>query len=120
MVGLLIGFACARIAADVVSKSLDNDETAILNEYESQYKKEFEKELKTQLMVQKTFEMLSNDDLDEMFIKLKEKGAEDIISTYGDMDSQSPLVKELLKRGLIFSVLPKVLYRSVSQIWKFF
>lgn len=118
--GLLIGFACARIAADVVSKSLDNDETSILNEYESQYKKEFEKELKTQLMVQKTFEMLSNDDLDEMFIKLKEKGAEDIISTYGDMDSQSPLVKELLKRGLIFSVLPKVLYRSVSQIWKFF
>lgn len=118
--GLLIGFACARIAADVVSKSLDNDQSSILKDYESQYKKEFEKELKTQLMVQKTFELLSNEDLDEMFIKLKEKGAEDIISTYGDMDSQSPLVRELLKRGLIFSVLPKVLYRSVSHIWKFF
>jgi len=118
--GLLIGFACARIAADVVSNSLDNENISILNEYESHYKKEFEKELKTQLMVQKTFEMLNNKDLDEMFIKLKEKGAEDIISTYGDMDSQSPLVKELLKSGLLFSVLPKVLYRSVSQIWKFF
>jgi geranylgeranyl reductase family protein len=118
--GLLIGFACAKIAADVVTKALDNDKTSILQEYETQYRKKFEKELKTQLMVQKTFEMLSDQDLDEMFIKLKEKGAEDIISTYGDMDSQSPLVKELLKRGLIFSVLPKVLYRSVSQIWKFF
>ncbi len=118
--GLLIGFACAKIAADVVTKALDEDKTSILKEYEIQYRKEFEKELKTQLMVQKTFELLSDKDLDEMFIKLKEKGAEDIISTYGDMDSQSPLVKELLKRGLIFSVLPKVLYRSVSQIWKFF
>lgn len=118
--GLLIGFACAKIAADVVTKALDKDKISILKEYETLYKNEFEKELKTQLMVQKTFELLSDKDLDEMFIKLKEKGAEDLISTYGDMDSQSPLVKELLKRGLIFSVLPKVLYRSVSQIWKFF
>lgn len=120
--GLLIGFACAKIAANVVTKALDNDsdQKTILKEYETLYRNEFEKELKTQLMVQKTFELLSDNDLDEMFIKLKEKGAEDLISTYGDMDSQSPLVKELLKRGLIFSVLPKVLYRSVSQIWKFF
>lgn len=118
--GLLIGFACAKIASDVVSRALDNEKFSDLKDYESQFKKRYWKELKTQIMVQKTFELLNNNDLDQMFIKSKEKGLENIISEYGDMDSQSLLIKELFKRGLIFDILPKIVYRSVSQIWKFF
>lgn len=118
--GLLIGFACAKIASDVVSRALDNEKFSDLKDYESQFKKRYWKELKTQIMVQKTFELLNNNDLDQMFIKSKEKGLENIISEHGDMDSQSLLIKELFKRGLIFDILPKIVYRSVSQIWKFF
>jgi hypothetical protein len=53
-----------------------------------------------------------------MFDKLKEKGAEKIISEYGDMDSQSPLVKELIKNGLLFTILPKILSRRILSLWK--
>jgi len=53
-----------------------------------------------------------------MFRKLKEEGSEDIISQYGDMDNQSPLVKEMFKRGILFSILPKMLSRGISSLWK--
>jgi digeranylgeranylglycerophospholipid reductase len=117
--GLIIGFECAKMAAESASNALENDNLSFLADYELNYRKKFEKELRTQLRVQKTFEILSDADLDEMFLKLKEKGAEDLISNYGDMDAQSTLIKEMIKRGLIFSVFPKVLYRSVSHIWNF-
>jgi digeranylgeranylglycerophospholipid reductase len=68
--------------------------------------------------VQKIFSSLSDDDLDFMFRKLKEEGAEDIISKYGEMDDQSSLVKELFKRGILFKILPKILTSGLSVLWR--
>jgi len=51
-----------------------------------------------------------------MFRKLKEEGAEDIISKYGEIDDQSSLVKELFKRGILFKILPKILTRGLSVL----
>ncbi|MCE5214355.1 MAG: NAD(P)/FAD-dependent oxidoreductase [Methanobacterium sp.] len=116
--GLIMGFKCAQIASDITSKALENDNTEILKQYQSQYRKNFKTELKTQLRVQKIFKSLTDEDLDFMFIKLKEEGAEDIISEYGEMDDQAPLVKELFKRGIIFKILPKILSRGISTLWK--
>ncbi len=90
----------------------------ILREYNENYRKIFKNELKTQLMVQKIFKSLSDDDLDYMFVKLKEEGAEEIISKYGEMDDQSPLVKKLFKQGILFKILPKILLKGLSILWK--
>lgn len=116
--GLIIGFKCAEIAACVVEKALENADPSILQEYETNYRKTFKNELKTQLMVQKIFKSLSDDDLDFMFLKLKEEGAEDLISKYGKMDDQAPLVKEMFKRGLLFKILPKILTRGLVSLWR--
>ncbi|MGZ7068572.1 MAG: geranylgeranyl reductase family protein [Methanobacterium sp.] len=116
--GLVIGFTCAKMASEVVAEALEADDISILKNYQKKYKKKFENELKMQVKVQNTFESLTDDDLDSMFRKLKEKGAEEIISKYGDIDSQSPLVKEFIKRGLIFSILPKILSRTLLNLWK--
>ncbi|MCK9152115.1 geranylgeranyl reductase family protein [Methanobacterium alcaliphilum] len=118
--GLIIGFAAAKMASEAASNALDNEDLSLLNQYEIEYHQKYDKELKNQLRVQKTFEMLTNNDLDSMFLKLKEKGADELISEYGDMDDQYALIKEFIKRGLIFSILPSVLYRRVSEIWKYF
>ncbi|MEW6010804.1 MAG: NAD(P)/FAD-dependent oxidoreductase [Euryarchaeota archaeon] len=118
--GLLIGFECAKFAAEAVIESLENDDPQLLKNYETSYKNKFLKELKNQLEVQKTFQELKNQELDNMFLKLKEKGAEYLISSYGDMDSQSLLVKEMIKRGILFSVLPQLLYRRMSRLWNSF
>jgi geranylgeranyl reductase family protein len=116
--GLIMGFACAKIASQVAAKALENENMELLMNYSKEYRNQFKNELKVQLMVHKIFKSLTDDDLEHMFRKLKQEGAEDIISQYGDMDSQSPLIKKLLKRGIIFSILPKMLSWRISSLWK--
>ncbi|MDI6645097.1 MAG: NAD(P)/FAD-dependent oxidoreductase [Methanobacteriaceae archaeon] len=116
--GLLIGFECAKIAADVVEKALANDDIEILTDYQRIFNKKFKSELNVQLQIQKTFELMQDRELDSMFLKLKKEGAEQIISECGDMDSQSPLIKEMIKSGIIFSVLPKIFFRRITNLWK--
>jgi geranylgeranyl reductase family protein len=116
--GLTLGFLCAKLASEVMVKALEKENMEILQEYQVSYGKKFGRELKTQRMVHKTFKSLNDADLDFMFSKLKKEGAEDLISEYGDMDTQSPLVKEMLRRGIIFSILPQMLSRRISSLWK--
>jgi digeranylgeranylglycerophospholipid reductase len=116
--GLIMGFTCAEMASQAVSKALESENINILHEYPNLYNDKFKKELKVQLMVHKIFKSLNNSDLEYMFRKLKDEGAEEIISQYGDMDKQSPLVKEMFKRGILFSILPKMLSRGISILWK--
>lgn len=116
--GLLLGFKCAKIAAEVTCKALEQENLHNLPEYEKEYRKKYRKELNNQLTVQKIFKSLNNDDLDYMFLKLKETGAEKLISEKGDMDRQSPLVREMIKSGLMFKILPKILSRRISSLWK--
>ncbi|AUB54843.1 geranylgeranyl reductase [Methanobacterium subterraneum] len=116
--GLIMGFTSAEIASRAVSKALEVDNVEILTDYNKQYQERFKKELKVQLMVHKIFKSLNDDNLEYMFQKLKQEGAEDIISHYGDIDTQSTLVKEMFKRGIIFSILPKMLSWRISSLWK--
>ncbi|CDG64445.1 MAG: digeranylgeranylglycerophospholipid reductase [Methanobacterium sp.] len=116
--GLIMGFTCAEIASRAASQALEHENIELLANYPQEYHNEFKRELKAQLMVHKIFKSLTDADLNYMFRKLKEEGAEDIISYYGDMDSQSILIKEMLKRGILFSILPKMLSRRISNLWK--
>lgn len=116
--GLVMGFTCARIASEVASRSLEAGDLSILQDYPKKYHQKFKKEIKAQLWVHKIYKSLKDSDIDYMFSKLKEEGAEDIISHYGDIDTQSTLVKEMFKRGIIFSILPKMLTRRISSLWK--
>jgi geranylgeranyl reductase family protein len=116
--GLLIGFACAKIAAECATKAIESEDISYLKEYENQTKKRFKNELRVQIEVQKIFESMNNQDLDEMFSKLKQGNAEELISNYGDMDTQSTLIKEMIKNGLLFSIVPKLLTRRIMGLWK--
>ena len=52
-----------------------------------------------------------------LFVKLKENDGEKLISEYGDMDTQSVLIKESIKRGLAFKVIPSFLFKKVGKIF---
>ncbi|HHY00867.1 MAG TPA: NAD(P)/FAD-dependent oxidoreductase [Methanothermobacter sp.] len=116
--GLIMGFTSAEMASKVASQALEAEDTTLLENYSKSYNDKFKKELKVQIMVHKVFKSLSNSDLEYMFRKLKEEGAEDMISKFGDLDTQSTLIKEMLKQGIIFSILPKMLSRRLSSLWK--
>jgi digeranylgeranylglycerophospholipid reductase len=118
--GLILGFISAYLASEVISSAIKSKDMRILREYESIFKYLFENELKIQGKIQKIFKLLKNDDLDNLFSKLKKADAERLISVYGDMDSQSSLIKKMLKNGMLLSILPTLLSRRISYLWNFY
>ena len=132
--GLLIGFEAVQMAKKAIvnalnsesfysldSKRLDENDKEILQDILKDYQEDFEKrflnEFSYQFKVQKTLCTLSDDDLDYFFVKLREKEVDKLISQYGDMDNQSILVMEFLKRGLILSLLPAIHKKELAKIW---
>ncbi len=111
--GLIIGFICAKIASEIVYEAIKSKNMDILKNYQKEYRKMYKNELTMQLKVQKAYESLNNDNLDSVILKLKENEIGKIVSEYGDLDSQSPLMKKLLKSGVIFSVLPGLISRKI-------
>ena len=57
--------------------------------------------------------------MDYFFLKLRQNNCEELISEYGDMDKQSKLVKEFIKRGLILKIMPAFLFKKVVNIFGF-
>lgn len=117
--GLSVAFDACQIASEKVISAVKNDDVGILKEYEKEFNKKYQKEFNYQIKVQKTLNILSDDDLDYLFGKLKENNGEELISKYGDMDTQSVLVKEFIKRGLIFKIIPSFFIKKVSKIFGF-
>jgi flavin-dependent dehydrogenase len=117
--GLLIAFDACRMACGYVAQAIAQDDMDILMGYQKEFQKEYLREFHYQFKVQSTLEMLSDEDLDYLFLKLKENDGEHLISEYGDMDTQSKLVKEFIKRGLIFKIIPSFLFKKVVNIFGF-
>lgn len=117
--GLLIAFDACRIARRYVAEAINKDDISLLGGYQKEFRDNYLKEFNYQFKVQKTLNLLSDEDLDYLFLKLKENDCEKLISQYGDMDSQSKLVKEFIKRGLIFKIIPTFLFKKVVKIFGF-
>lgn len=117
--GLLIAFDACGIASRHILKAIKNDNLEALNDYCDEFKKKYLKEFSYQFKVQKTLNTLTDDDIDYLFFKLKENDGEYLISKYGDMDTQSVLVKEFIKRGLLFKIIPSFLFKKVGKIFGF-
>ena len=117
--GLIIAFDSCKMASGYIKKSIENDDVSALKGYQVEFDKKYSKEFSYQFKVQNTLNLLNDADLDYFFEKLRENYCEEIISEYGDMDNQSRLVKEFIKRGLIFKIIPTFLFKKVVNIFGF-
>lgn len=116
--GLISGFECAQIACKHSSLMLEEDDNKHLENYEREYHKRYDSEFKAQQNVQSIICDMTEDDFNYMFRKLREYNVDSIISEYGDMDNQTPLLKQLVKSGVIFKLVPKIGVRRLKSIWK--
>lgn len=117
--GLLIAFDACKMACKHIVEAVKNDDYDTLKDYEKEFRHKYNKEFNYQFKVQNTLSLLSDEDLDYFFLKLKQNDCEKLISEYGDMDTQSKLVKEFIKRGLIFKIIPTFLLKKVIKIFGF-
>ena len=117
--GLIIGFDACKMAGRHIINAVENDDIDLLKNYQREFNKKYHKEFNYQFKVQKTLSLLSDEDLDYFFVKLRKNGCEKIISQYGDMDKQSTLVKEFIKKGLIFKIMPTFLFKKIINIFGF-
>ncbi|MCD7782084.1 MAG: NAD(P)/FAD-dependent oxidoreductase [Methanosphaera sp.] len=116
--GLIVGFNCCMIAAKHSMKMLIDGDNNHLLDYEKEYHKKYDSEFKTQQNVIKILTELTEDDYDYMFEQLIKYDVNKIISRYGDMDSQTELIKELIKSGIIFKLVPTIGVRRLKNLWK--
>lgn len=116
--GLIMAFDACKLASEYICQAIEKDLNSLYG-YESEFNRKYAKEINYQFKVQKTLNLLDNNDIDYLFKKLKENNCEELISTYGDMDKQSVLVKEFIKRGLIFKIIPAFLLKKVTKIFDF-
>lgn len=116
--GLISGFNCAEIASEATNEMLEEENNEYLLGYEKKYHKRYDSEFKTQQNVQNIIKDMTEDDFNYMFQQLKKHNVDKIISEHGDMDNQTPLLKELVKTGVIFKLVPKIGVRRLKNIWK--
>lgn len=116
--GLISGFNCAQIASTNTRKMLEEENNKYLQYYEKEYHERYYAEFKAQQNVQNIIKDMTDDDFNYMFQQLKQHNVDKIISQHGDMDNQTPLLKELVKSGIIFKLVPKIGVRRLKNIWK--
>lgn len=116
--GLIAGFNITDIAVENTDLMLKNQDNNYLKKYETDYHTLYDNEFKTQQNVQKIMKDLTEDDFNYMFKILRQYNVDEIISQYGDMDNQTQLLKQLIKSGIIFKLVPKIGIRRLKNIWK--
>ena len=97
---------------------LEEQNNKYIKQYEKEYQKRYFSEFKAQQNVQNIMSDMSEDDFNYMFKQLREYEVDKVISEYGDMDNQVPLLKQLVKSGVIFKLVPKIGVRRLKNIWK--
>jgi len=107
--GVIMGGMCAIISGEAAAEAIrtrDTSSRALNKLYERKWRGALGREFSTMLVARRFFNKLSDNTLDRIFkIIIKERLAEEI-SSFGDMDFQSGVLRRLAKKGLIMKILP--------------
>ena len=105
--GVILGGICASIAGRVASEAVKHGrfEEAFLRSYEKLWKKELNREFRYMLWARRIFNALSDRAIDRIFELIIKEDLQQVISEEGDMDFQSSILSEMLRRRRIFKLL---------------
>jgi len=105
--GVIFGGICAamagRVAAEAVSRGIFNEE--FLSLYEQLWRKELGKEIRYMLLARRIFNHLSDRLIDRLFEVVISEDLQQFLSRESDMDFQSGIISDLLRRKRIFRLL---------------
>ncbi|WP_406658032.1 NAD(P)/FAD-dependent oxidoreductase [Methanolobus sp. ZRKC2] len=96
--GIYTGAACAKIAGEVAARAaLEEDNSAQrLSEYDRRWRAKIGKELTMGMKIHSFMGGLGDSEMDELIASMNKPPILDTITTYGDMDHPSIVIKKLL------------------------
>jgi len=105
--GVILGGICGAIAGKVAVEAIKHGrfDGTFLRSYEQSWKKELGKEFRHMLWARRIFNALSDRAIDKIFELIIKEDLHQVVSTEGDMDFQSNILSELLRRRRIFKLL---------------
>lgn len=95
--GIVFGIACAKEAATAIVDHIKKGKP--LSRYEKLWRAKYGSELKLHSLLHRFYSTASDKHLDILFKLSKLFGAEEFLSTYGDMDRPSLILKRFFLRG---------------------
>jgi len=105
--GVILGGICAAIAGGVAAEAVECSrfKEDFLSLYEELWRKKLGKEFRHMLWARRIFNALSDRVIDKIFELIIKEGLQQVISEEGDMDFQSSVLSEMLRRRRIFKLL---------------
>jgi len=98
--GIYLGLSCAKIAANIVARSLEGEQTAkALKSYDIEVRKKFGRELELGMQMRNLFKKLSDDALDSILELIAKPDVQDLILKHADFDHHDLLIKAIIKKG---------------------
>jgi len=101
--GVILSGICAAIAGGTVAKAVKHGrfDGEFLSQYEESWRKELDKEFRYMLWARRIFNALSDRMIDKIFELIIKEDLQQFLSEEGDMDFQSNVLSEILRRRKI-------------------
>jgi geranylgeranyl reductase family protein len=98
--GIYLGLSCAKIAANVVARSLEGEPPAkTLKSYDTEVRKKFGLELELGMRARNLFKKLPDDALDSILELSARPDVQDLTLKHADFDHHDLLIKAIIKKG---------------------
>ncbi|OYT35335.1 MAG: hypothetical protein B6U87_00410 [Candidatus Aenigmarchaeota archaeon ex4484_52] len=113
--GVIYGMKSAKIAANAIFLALKNNNNALLNNYSFLFNKSLGAELKKLKFIRNFLNSKKDAQIDFLIKTLDKKQIKKFIENYGDMDTVSPLIFELLKHPELWIDFFIVIYKILKN-----
>jgi len=109
--GVILGGICASIAGETAAEAVTSGDcsASFLSRYENLWKDELSKDFRMMLLARRVMNRLSDRTLDKLFNVVIKDNLQGLFSAEGDMDFQSGVLLNMLRKKEILGVLPSFL-----------
>jgi digeranylgeranylglycerophospholipid reductase len=109
--GVILGGICASIAGKIAGEAVahGNCSASFLGRYENLWKSQLGKDFRMTMLAKRVVNRLSDRALDKLFNIVIKENLQELFSADGDIDFQSKILSDLLRKKEILEVLPSFL-----------
>jgi len=105
--GLYYGMRCAEILVDCITQNRPED-------YQKRWQEKFGREINIGLKIRQIYTKLSQDNIEKLFTIFKENV--DTIEKFGDFESHSRVISEIIKKPKLQILLGRVLFTLIKDM----